>query len=172
MDLRALLDGVLTARLTVRRVFAEVLAVAGGLGLAELLAVLLAAESDPVVLTAALERLAEHCAGHDDGWAREVVAGACAALLEADEVLVRCAGRSAAFALLLARWPDEHAPPLPDGPRLARMRALVAAGRDPQYAAAEAEREAGPGGRPPGVRPPRRRTGLPVPEQGRAHGTL
>ncbi|MET9616923.1 S1C family serine protease [Kitasatospora indigofera] len=171
-DLRALLDGVLTARPAVRRVFAEVLAVAGGPARAELLAVLLAAESDPVVLTAALERLAEHCAGHDDGWAREVVAGACAALLEADEVLVRCAGRSAAFALLLARWPDEHAPPLPDGPRLARMRALVAAGRDPQYAAAEAEREAGPGGRPPGVRPPRRRTGLPVPEQGRAHGTL
>ncbi|MFF1875014.1 serine protease [Kitasatospora herbaricolor] len=171
-DLRALLDGVLTARPAVRRVFAEVLAAAGGPARAELLAVLLAAESDPAVLTAALERLAEHCADHDEDRAREVVAGACAALLEADEVLVRCAGGSAAFALLLARWPDEHAPPLPDGPRLARMRGLVAAGRDPQYAAAEAEREAGPGGQPPGVRPPRRRTGLPVPEQGRAHGTL
>ncbi|MDQ0308394.1 hypothetical protein J2S46_002950 [Kitasatospora herbaricolor] len=171
-DLRALLDGVLTARPVVRRVFAEVLAAAGGPARAELLAALLAAESDPAVLTAALERLAEHCAGHDEDRAREVVAGACAALLEADEVLVRCAGSSAAFALLLARWPDEHAPPLPDGPRLARMRALVAAGRDPQYAAAEAEREAGPGGQPTGVRPPRRRTGLPVPEQGRAHGTL
>ncbi|MFC9330515.1 trypsin-like peptidase domain-containing protein [Kitasatospora sp. NPDC057015] len=175
-DLRALVEGVLTTRPAVRRAFVEVLAVGGAPARGELLAGLLAAESDPAVLTAALERLAEHCAGHDQARVRQVVAGACAALLEADEVLVRCAGRSAVFALLLAQWPPDCVPAAPDGPGLARMRALVAAGRDPQYAAAEAEREPGAGGRPaapqPLVRASQRRTGLPVPKQGRAHGTL
>ncbi|WP_223243064.1 hypothetical protein, partial [Streptomyces sp. CBMA123] len=59
-------------------------------------------------------------------------------------------------------------PTAPDGPRLARLRALVAAGRDPQYAAAEAERAVPAGA----LRAPVRPTPLPVPEPGQAHGTL
>ena len=182
-ELRALLDGVLTARPAARQVFAEALAepdaqagpgtsgVPGAPGegaRAELLRALVAAESDPGVLTSVLERLAESCERRDPARVRELVALAGAALLEADEVLVRCAGRSAAFALLLAQWPDEYAPPLPDGPGLARMRALAAAGRDPQYAAAQAQRGMPAAGQTVRLRP----TGLPVPKQGRAHGTL
>ncbi len=85
----------------------------------------------------------------------------------ADAVLVRCAGRWAGFARLLADWPAD-APPPPAGPRLTAMRALTGAGRDPQYAAAEAERQVDrPGGRLTG-----HTGGLPVPGQGRSHGTL
>ncbi|MFE7562041.1 hypothetical protein ACFU74_20440, partial [Kitasatospora sp. NPDC057500] len=70
---------------------------------------------------------------------------------------------------------DER-PARPVGPRLDRLRALVAAGRDPQYAAAEAERAGAPGRprtpaggpRHPAARP----TCLPVPNSGQAHGTL
>ncbi|MFC8452738.1 serine protease [Kitasatospora sp. NPDC057223] len=173
-ELRALLDAVLALRPAGRRVFAELLAAPGGQAApgggarAELLAALVAAESDPAVLTAVLECLAEGCERRDPARTRELVALAGAALLEADEVLLRCAGRSAAFALLLAQWPDEYAPPLPEGPGLARLRALTAAGRDPQYAAAQAQRGLSRPGQP--AQP--RTTGLPVPKQGRAHGTL
>jgi hypothetical protein len=105
-----------------------------------------------------------------------LVRRAAAAGRPVDAALVRCAGRSAAFARLLVEWP-EHEPPAGDGPLLARMRALVAEGRDPQYAAAEAERTGGgPGGSAgeaalPAPRPPRA-AGLPVPKPGRTHGTL
>jgi hypothetical protein len=80
---------------------------------------------------------------------------------------VRCAGRTAGFAQLLAEWPPEARPPA-GGPLLTRMRELVEQGRDPQYAAAEAERV------PVGAlaAPSPRAAGLPVPGRGRAHGTL
>ncbi|SOB84085.1 hypothetical protein [Streptomyces sp. 1331.2] len=174
LELRLLLGGALAVRTAaVRRPFAEVLSVpvadpAADALRCELLDTLLAAETDPAVLTAVVERLAEHCAAEKPARARAVLARAVPGLPDADEVLVRCAGRSAAFARLLTRWPRDAAPTAPDGPRLARMRALTAAGRDPQYAAAEAERTA------PGraVRPPVRSTRIPVPEPGQAHGTL
>ncbi|MEV7775589.1 serine protease [Kitasatospora sp. NPDC086791] len=157
----------------VRRPFAEALSVpvadpAADALRCELLDALLASETDPAVLTAAVERLAEHCAAEAPARARAVLARAAAALPGADDLLVRCAGRSAAFARLLVRWPRDAAPAAPDGPRLARMRALAAAGRDPQYAAAEAERTASERV----VRPPVRPTRIPVPEPGQAHGTL
>ncbi|MGW2254500.1 serine protease [Kitasatospora sp. NPDC001660] len=170
LELRLLLGGALAARAAaVRRPFAEVLSVpvadpAADALRCELLDTLLATENDPAVLTATVERLAEHCAAEKPARARAVLARVTPGLPAADEVLVRCAGRSAVFAQLLAQWPQDTAPTPPDGPRLARMRALVAAGRDPQYAAAEAERA-------PFERVVRS-TRIPVPEQRQAHGTL
>ncbi|MFD0279572.1 serine protease [Kitasatospora sp. NPDC127111] len=207
LELRLLLGSALAARsAAVRRPFAEVLAVPVAEAVAdavrcELLDTVLATEGDPEVLTAVVERLAGHCAAERPARARTVLARAAAGLPDADALLVRCAGRSAEFALLLARWPEDGWPVPPGGPRLARMRALAAAGRDPRHAAAEAEREAGrpadgretghtagPGtapGAPPendrgavrtpaGAAPPPvvRATRLPVPKQGQAHGTL
>ncbi|MFB8243215.1 serine protease [Kitasatospora purpeofusca] len=182
LELRVLLSGALAARAAaVRRPFAEVLSrpvpdpVADALR-CELLDTLLATEGDPEVLAAALAGLAEHCAAERPARARAVVVRAAAALPGADGLLVRCAGRSAAFAALLARWPEDERPARPVGPRLDRLRALVAAGRDPQYAAAEAERAGGTGvARPPGGaarHPAVRPTCLPVPNSGQAHGTL
>ncbi|MFJ8628743.1 serine protease [Kitasatospora sp. NPDC093550] len=174
LELRLLVGAALAARTaTVRRPFAEVLSVpvadpAADALRCELLDTLLAGETDPAVLTAAVERLAEHCAAEKPARVRAVLARAVPALPGADELLVRCAGRCAAFARLLVRWPRDVAPAAPDGPRLARMRALAAAGRDPQYAAAEAERTAPDRA----VRPPVRSTRIPVPEPGQAHGTL
>ncbi|MFJ6385533.1 serine protease [Kitasatospora sp. NPDC092039] len=173
-ELRALLDAALATRsAAVRRPFAEVLSVpvadpAADALRCELLDALLAAEADPVVLTAVVERLAEHCAAENPARARAVLARATPGLPGADELLVRCAGRSAAFARLLARWPSGAAPTAPDGPRPARMRALAAAGRDPWYAAAGADRTVS--GRPAGASV--RSTRIPVPEPGQAHGTL
>lgn len=174
LQLRVLLAAALGARAAaVRRPFAEVLSrpvpdPAADALRCELLDTLLAAETDPAVLTAAVERLAEHCAAEKPARVRAVLARATPALPGADDLLVRCAGRSAAFARLLADWlladPREAAPAAPDGPGMARLRALAAAGRDPQYAAAEAERAP----LVPAVRPIR----IPVPEPGRAHGTL
>ncbi|MEU4119863.1 serine protease [Kitasatospora sp. NPDC028055] len=174
LELRVLLGGVLAApEAAVRTPFAEALSVpvadpAADALRCELLDTLLATEADRAVLTAAVERLAEHCAAENPARARAVLARAVPGLAGADELLVRCAGRSAAFARLLARWPVDAAPTAPDGPRLARMRALVAAGRDAQYAAAEAERTAAVRA----VRAPVRPTPIPVPEPGQAHGTL
>ncbi|MFD5434019.1 serine protease [Kitasatospora sp. NPDC127067] len=174
LELRVLLGVALAARgAEVRRPFAEVLSVpvadpAADALRCELLDTLLATEADPVVLTTAVEGLAEHCAAENPARARAVLARATPGLPGADELLVRCAGRSAAFARLLARWPSGAAPTAPDGPRLARMRALTAAGRDPQYAAAEAERAVS--GRAAG--PSAGSTRIPVPEPGQAHGTL
>ncbi|WP_051837702.1 trypsin-like peptidase domain-containing protein [Streptomyces sp. NRRL WC-3742] len=170
LELRMLLAAALGARTPeVRRPFAEVLSVpvadpAADALRCELLDDLLAAETDPEVLTAAVERLAEHCAAEKPARVRAVLARATPGLPGADQLLVHCAGRSAAFARLLARWPRDAAPTAPDGPRLARLRALVAAGRDPQYAAAEAERAP--------LEPVMRPTRIPVPEPGQAHGTL
>ncbi|MCG6493677.1 serine protease [Kitasatospora sp. A2-31] len=200
LELRLLLGSALAARAAaVRRTFAEVLAVpvadAHGNALrAELLDTVLATEGDPEVLAALVERSAEHCAAERPARARTVLARAAAGLPDADRLLVRCAGRSAAFALLLADWPDGW-PVRPDGPRLERMRELVAAGWDPRDAAAQAGRAGGAergaeaaergagagredavealgplasGARHPAVRATR----LPVPNQGQAHGTL
>ncbi|MER7755520.1 serine protease [Kitasatospora sp. NPDC097643] len=169
LELRVLLGGALAARAGVRRPFAQVLSTpvadpAADALRCELLDTLLATESDPTVLTAAVERLAEHCAAEKPARARAVLARATPALPTADEVLVRCAGRSAAFAQLLAQWPRDAAPTPPDGPRLSQLRALLAAGRDPQHAAAEAQRAP--------LGPVVRSTRIPVPEQGQAHGTL
>lgn len=170
LELRMLLAAALGARTPeVRRPFAEVLSApvadpAADALRCELLDDLLAAETDPEVLTAAVERLAEHCAAEKPARVRAVLARATPALPGADQLLVRCAGRSAAFAALLARWPRDAAPTAPDGPRLARLRALVAAGRDPQYAAAEAERAP--------LEPVTGPTRIPVREPGQAHGTL
>lgn len=107
-----------------------------------LLETLLAVERDPEVLVPVVERLADHCQGQLEATTRQLirlVADAGAAEVEA--ALVRGAGRSASFARLLADWPGDE-PGSPGGPLLARMRLLVAGGRDPQYAAAEAERGA------------------------------
>ncbi|MFD8755011.1 serine protease [Kitasatospora sp. NPDC059577] len=174
LELRGLLGVALAVRTAaVRRPFAEALSVpvpdpAADALRCELLDVLLATETDPAVLTAVVERLAEHCAAENPARARAVLARTTPGLPGADDLLVRCAGRSAAFARLLVRWPRDAAPAAPDGPRLARMRALAAAGRDPQYAAAEAERTASERAE----RPPVRSTRIPVPEPGQAHGTL
>ncbi len=182
LELRVLLSGALAARaVAVRRPFAEVLSrpvpdpVADALR-CELLDTLLATEGDPEVLAAAVAGLAEHCAAERPARARAVLVRAAAALPDADGLLVRCAVRSAAFAALLARWPEDERPARPVGPRLDRLRALVAAGRDPRHAAAEAAGGRGAGtvrapagaARHPGVRP----TCLPVPNSGQAHGTL
>ncbi|MGK4583251.1 trypsin-like peptidase domain-containing protein [Kitasatospora sp. HPMI-4] len=147
----------------VRRVIAVRLAAPGLPARGPLLAALLAEESDEGVLTAVLECLAERCAEHSAEWVRELVRRIAARTARADAALVRCAGRSASFARLLAEWPPAENPPA-GGPLLARMRGLAAAGRDPQYAAAEAERGA--------PRPSSRAGGLPVPKPTRAHGTL
>ncbi|WP_405359877.1 serine protease [Kitasatospora sp. NBC_00085] len=202
LELRLLLGSALAAReAAVRRPFAEVLAVPVAQAAADalrcdLLGTLLAAESDPEVLGAVVERLAGHCAAERPARARTVLARVVAGLPDADGLLVRCAVRSAEFARLLAQWPEDGWPLPPRGPGLDRLRALAAAGRDPRYAAADAERgeargegpetgrragqedawedeqvtvrtPAGPA-RYPAVRPTR----LPVPKQGQAHGTL
>ncbi|MFC8723120.1 serine protease, partial [Kitasatospora sp. NPDC057198] len=165
-DGRPLLDAVLAAGPAVRALFVPVLAAPGG-GREELLDALLAAERDGEVLAAVVEALAARHAGHPGRRVRELLRLVAERWPGADAALVRCAGRWAGFARLLASWPED-APPPPQGPRLARMRALAAAGRDPQYAAAEAERQVDrPGGRLTG-----HTKGLPVPGQGRSHGTL
>jgi len=159
-DPAPLLDEVVTGQpAVVRRVFAVLLAAPGRPS--SLLDTLLAAERDSSVLAAVLERLAERCTEFEPDRLRALLRRVVEGCEEA--VLVRCAGRSADFARLLAEWPADE-PALCPGPLLVRMRALVAAGRDPQYAAAEAERGA--------LRPPPHSGGLPVPKQGRAHGTL
>ncbi|MCU7824725.1 serine protease, partial [Kitasatospora sp. DSM 101779] len=161
-DARPLVAEAVTAPATVRKVFATVLAAQGGPDAPArdaLLDALLAAERDPVVLGAALDRLADGCARTTPDRARALVRRIAGRWPAADAALVRAAGRTAAFARLLADWPDT-APPPPDGPLTARLRELAAAGRDPQYAAAEAERAA------------HRAEAIPVPKQGRAHGTL
>ncbi|MFJ9953076.1 trypsin-like peptidase domain-containing protein [Kitasatospora sp. NPDC091207] len=194
LELRVLLGSALAARAgAVRRPFAQVLAVpvadaAADALRGELLDTLLATEGDREVLAAAVERLAEHCAAERPARARTVLARAAAGLPGADELLVRCAARWAAFALLLVRWPEHEPPACPAGPRLTRLRELAAAGHDPREAAVEAGREADrtagreadrtagreaarapvSGTGQPAVRPTR----LPVPKQGQAHGTL
>ncbi|MFG2910979.1 serine protease [Kitasatospora sp. NPDC048286] len=173
-ELRMLLGAALADRsAAVRRPFAEALSVpvadpAADALRRELLDALLATETDPAVLTAVVERLAEHCAAEDPARARVVLARATQGLPGADELLVRCAGWSAAFARLLARWPSGAAPTAQDDPRPARMRALAAAGRDARYAAEEAGRAVP--GRSTG--PSAGSTRIPVPEPGQAHGTL
>ncbi|MFE2727525.1 trypsin-like peptidase domain-containing protein [Kitasatospora sp. NPDC059327] len=186
LELRVLFGSALAARAgAVRRPFAQMLVVpvtdaAADALRVELLDTLLATEGDREVLAAVVERLAEHCAAERPDRARTVLARAAAGLPDADELLVRCAARSAAFALLLVRWPEHEPPDRPAGPRLTRLRELAAAGHDPREAAAEAGREADrtagqeaarvpvSGTGQPAVRPTR----LPVPKQGQAHGTL
>ncbi|KDN82950.1 hypothetical protein [Kitasatospora cheerisanensis] len=165
-DGRPLLPAVLAAAPPERARFAPVLAAPGN-GRAGLLDALLAAEREPEVLGAVVEALAARHAGHPPSRVRELLCRVADRWPGADAVLVRCAGRWAGFARLLADWPAD-APPPPAGPRLTAMRALTGAGRDPQYAAAEAERQVDrPGGRLTG-----HTGGLPVPGQGRSHGTL
>ncbi|MFF2354536.1 serine protease [Kitasatospora sp. NPDC058115] len=182
LELRVLLSSALAARAAaVRRPFAEALSrpvpdpVADALR-CELLDTLLATEGDPEVLAAAVAGLAEHCAAERPARARAVLVRAAAGLPDADTLLVRCASRSAAFAALLARWPRDERPARPVGPRLDRLRALVAAGRDPQYAAAQAERTGGGEALRTSAAAPRHRvvrpSCLPVPNSGEAHGTL
>ncbi|WP_051966128.1 hypothetical protein [Kitasatospora mediocidica] len=167
----------------VRRAFALVLvAPAAGEPLREeFLDRLLATEPDPAVLEPVLERLALAGSAHRperaravvrriaDAWERAAASGADgpSGADRLDAALVRCAGRTAGFARLLAEWPAEALPPA-GGPLLARMRELAAQGRDPQYAAAEAERD--PVRRT--VASPSLTAGVPVPERGPAHGTL
>ncbi|MFE0464657.1 serine protease [Kitasatospora sp. NPDC058965] len=162
----------------VRQAFALVLAAPGdgpGDELREqFLDRLLAVERDPRVLAAVLERVAATVDRRDGERARALVrrlADAFAAgeggVTALDALLVRCAGRSAAFALLLTDWPARGRP-LAAGPLLERMRAQTARGRDPQYAAAEAERSPVRPVAPVVPRP----AGVPVPERERAHGTL
>ncbi|GAA1991757.1 hypothetical protein GCM10009738_85460 [Kitasatospora viridis] len=196
-DLTALLGaGAEDRPVAVRRAFALVLAQpapASGGGhphgarlRREFLDRLLATERDPAVLEPLLERVAQQAGREEDERSRTVVRritdawnrgeGGPARL---DALLVRCAGRCAAFALLLADWPAAARPPV-GGALLARMRESVARGRDPQYAAAEAERSAGVTARSPGapgeVRPviaaPVGAAGVPVPGRPGAHGTL
>ncbi|MFG2825206.1 hypothetical protein ACGFX4_37995 [Kitasatospora sp. NPDC048365] len=150
-DARPLLAEVLAAAPAVRVPFAAVLAAPDGgaetgtgdgrdggtertevPGRGRLLDSLLAAEQDPDVLVAVLERLADRYAEHEPGRLRELLRRIGGRWDGADAVLARCAGRSAGFARLLAQWP----------------------------AASEAER------RTDHTEP------LPVPRQGRAHGTL
>lgn len=163
--------------MAVRRAFAVALLspAAGPLG-EEFLDRLLSTEQDPAVLEPVLERLALGCSAHRPERARAVVRRIADAWERAarpdrdrlDTVLVRCAGRTAGFAQLLAEWPADALPPA-GGPLLARLRELVARGRDPQYAAAEAEREPG---REVGREPGPASAGVPVPERRAAHGTL
>ncbi|MCC9311389.1 serine protease [Kitasatospora sp. RB6PN24] len=157
----------------VRRAFALVLAqpAAGQPLRRAFLDRLLASERDPAVLGPLLRRVAQHADREQPERSRAVVRriadlwpredGGAAGL---DALLVRCAGHSAGFARLLAEWPLDARPPA-GGPRLRRMRALPARGRDPQYAAAEAERA-------PVVALPLGSGGVPVPGRLRAHGTL
>ncbi|GAA3025719.1 hypothetical protein GCM10020229_41340 [Kitasatospora albolonga] len=129
-----------------------------------LLAALLAEERDPLVLVPVVERLAARYDGEPPDGTRELVRiAAQGGGPGVDAALVRGAGRSAGFARLLAHWPPDEPGPC-GGPLLTRMRLLAADGRDPQYAAAEAERCAL-------VRTPRA-AAVPVPTQHRAHGTL
>ncbi|PYC81947.1 hypothetical protein C7C46_10965 [Streptomyces tateyamensis] len=178
-DLTALLGAGPTERpAPIRQAFALVLATPGegpGEELREqFLDRLLAVERDPQVLAAVLERVAVTVERREGERARALVRRIADAWLPGDggvagldALLVRCAGRSAAFALLLADWPD-RVRPLAAGPLLERMRAQVARGGDPQYAAAEAERTPVRTVTPGPVRP----AGVPVPERERAHGTL
>ncbi|WP_457033441.1 serine protease [Kitasatospora sp. P5_F3] len=107
-----------------------------------LLEMLLVVERDPVVLVPVVERLADCCRDEQAPGVRQLIRlMAEAGGPEVDAALVRGAGRSADFARLLAHWPTGEPGPR-GGPLLARMRLLVAGGRDPQYAAAEAERGA------------------------------
>ncbi|MFE9428869.1 serine protease [Kitasatospora sp. NPDC006697] len=185
-DLTALLgagSGQLPA--AVRRAFALVLAqpagaeppLAAGRGdplRREFLDRLLATERDPAVLEPLLERVAQQAGREEPERGRAVVRRIADAWTRGDggptrldALLVRCAGRWADFARLLADWPPDSRPPA-GGVLLARMRELLEQGRDPQYAAAEAERLP--------VRPviaaPVAAAGVPVPERPRAHGTL
>ncbi|MDH6144803.1 hypothetical protein P3T35_006852 [Kitasatospora sp. GP30] len=132
---------------------------------------LLATERDPAVLGPLLRRVAQHADRQPPERSRAVVRRLADAwpqgdggALGLDALLVRCAGHSAAFARLLAEWPDDARPPA-GGPGLRRMRALLARGRDPQYAAAEAEHA-------PVLALPVGSGGVPVPGRRRAHGTL
>ncbi len=177
-DLTALLGaGPVDRPAALRQTFALVLATPGP-GDEELrrqfLDRLLATERDPAVLAPVLERVATTVDRRDPDRARAVVRRIADAwahgeggIERLDALLVRCAGRTAGFALLLADWPSDARPPA-GGPLLERMRAQVARGADPQYAAAEAERAP--------VRPviavPPRAAGVPVPGRQRAHGTL
>ncbi|MBB4946617.1 hypothetical protein F4556_002152 [Kitasatospora gansuensis] len=107
-----------------------------------LLETLLGVEQDPAVLVPVVERLADHFQDERAPAVRQLIRlVAAAGGPEVDAALVRGAGRSAGFARLLAHWPSGEPGPR-GGPLLARMRLLVAGGRDPQYAAAEAERGA------------------------------
>ncbi|MFE4518199.1 serine protease [Kitasatospora sp. NPDC056783] len=174
LELRALLGAALAARgAAVRRPFAGALSVpvadpAADALRCELLDALLAAETDPAVLTAAVEGLAEHCGAERPARARAVLARVAPGLPGADELLARCARRSEAFALLLAHPLSGAAPAAQEGPRPARMRAPATAGRDPRHAAADAERALPERAAGPSVRSTR----IPVPEPGQAHGTL
>ncbi|MFJ8046345.1 hypothetical protein ACIRBX_38135 [Kitasatospora sp. NPDC096147] len=128
------------------------------------LAELLAGERDPSVLVPLVDRLAARYEGEPPEGTRELVGiVAQSGGAGVDAALVRAAGRSAPFARLLADWPG-GGPGSLGGPLLARMRLLTADGRDPQYAAAEAERCA--------LLPAPRAAAVPVPTQHRAHGTL
>ncbi|MCX4746405.1 hypothetical protein OG455_12865 [Kitasatospora sp. NBC_01287] len=180
-DLTALLGTPARERpAAVRRAFALVLATPqdeppqGEALRREFLDRLLVAERDPAVLAPALERLATTTGRQEARPVRAAVRRIAAAWEQGDggpdrwdALLVRCAGRSAGFAQLLAEWPADDRPPA-GGPLLARMRALLAQGRDPQYAAAEAERT--PARAVTAAVP--RAAGVPVPERGAAHGTL
>ncbi|MQS12290.1 hypothetical protein F7Q99_08285 [Streptomyces kaniharaensis] len=68
------------------------------------------------MLTAAVERLAEHCAAEKPARARAVLARVTPVLPAVDEALVRSAGRSAGFAHLLVQCPQDAVPTPPDGP--------------------------------------------------------
>ncbi|MFD9127440.1 serine protease [Kitasatospora sp. NPDC059571] len=141
-DAGPLVAEVVAAPATVRKVFAPVLAIASADPARDaLLDALLDAERDPAVLAAVLERFADGCALSTPERAREVVRRLAEHWPDADAELVRAAGHAAAFARVLADWPDT-APPPPKGPLTERLRELAAEGRDPQYAAAEAERDA------------------------------
>ncbi|WP_405013266.1 serine protease [Kitasatospora sp. NBC_01539] len=158
-DAGPLVAAVVTAQAPVRKVFAPVLATADDPGRDRLLDTLLAAERDPGVLAAVLDRIADTCAAARPERTREVVRRIAARWPGADTALTRTADRVAAFSRLLAEWPDTAAP-LPNGPYTARRRPRTASGRDPQHPVA------GPG---PATD---RAEAIPVPEQGRAHGTL
>ncbi|MFC7185024.1 serine protease [Kitasatospora paranensis] len=141
-DARPLVAEAVAGATAVRKVFAPVLAAACDQEAeAAQLEALLAAERDPGVLAAVLDRFADSCERAAPARARELVRRIAAHWPDADAELVRTAGRAAPLARLLADWPDTAAPP-PDGPLITRLRELAAAGRDPQYAAAESERTA------------------------------
>ncbi len=104
-DVRPLLDEVASGPPAVRRVFAVLLVAPGKRHRAAALDALLAGERDPLVLTAVLERVADGCLEYEPLRVRELVRSAGKGMADGDAVLVRCAGRSADFARLLAEWP-------------------------------------------------------------------